>query len=60
MIGNGHEVEFLKQENSIKLKGTDEKINSCKEGRLLVLGLWVQAPVDAAWTNRFVQQVAQA
>ena len=41
MIENGHEVKFSLKENSIKLKGTSEKINLRKEGRLSMLDLWV-------------------
>ena len=60
MIDGGHEKRFSKQENSVRLKGPNEKINLCNEGRLFMLDLWVRVPVDVAWTNPFVWQVAQA
>ena len=60
MIENGDEVKFSLKENSIKLKGTEEKINLRKEGRLFMLDLWVRVPVDVDRTNPFVQLVAQA
>ena len=60
MIENGHEVKFSLMENSIKLKGMNEKIKPRKEGRLFVLDLWVRVPVDVARTSPFVRKVAQA
>ena len=59
-IENEHEVKFSKKDNSAKLKGTSEKINLREEGRLFMLDLWVQVPVDVAQTGPFVRQVAQA
>ena len=60
MIENGHEVKFSQKENSIKLRGTNEKIHMRKEGRLFMLELWVRVPVDVAQTHPFVRHVAQA
>ena len=60
MIENGHGVGFSLKKNSIKLKGTNEKINLRKEGRFFMLDTWVRVPVDVARTNPFVRQAAQA
>ena len=42
MIENGHEVKFPQKENSINLKGTNEKIHMRMERRLFMLDLWAE------------------
>ena len=59
MTNNGHKVNFDENGGSILIQGSSKKVKLRQEGRLFMLDLWVQVPVELANKSPFIRQVAK-
>ena len=59
MTSNGHKVNFDENGGSILIKGSNKRVKLRQEGRLFMLDLWVQVPIELANKSPFIRQVAK-
>ena len=60
MTARGNKIEFTGQRGTIQVKGSNRKTTLRQEGRLFMLDLLCQVPINIAELSPFTRQVAKA